>query len=323
MRTHHCPHCGGAHKAHGSRKHLQCPHCGGSFFSSLASVAKKALASPMVQNLAKSAATSLAHKYAPGLTQKVQSVLAHPMAQSAMKHVGLGRRRHHGAMLPLGTPSAGEVSYAAMRASGRHRRRHHGGLGATAALDVASSALGAIPGLSDALGLAPPPPPRASFQAVRAGPMVAARSHGVGRGMHHKVMHHCPHCGGAKHSAAHVRKHKCRHCGGSFFSSLASVAKKALASPMVQNLAKSAVSSLANKYAPGLTQKVQSALAHPMVQSALAHPMAQSAMKHVGLGKKRTRAPTAHALAVKSVMAQHPGMKLGEASKYVKMHGLA
>jgi hypothetical protein len=38
-------------------------------------------------------------------------------------------------------------------------------------------------------------------------------------------------------------------------------------------------------------------------------------------GERKKRAPTAHSLAVKRVMKEH-GMKLGEASKYVKMHGL-
>lgn len=39
--------------------------------------------------------------------------------------------------------------------------------------------------------------------------------------------------------------------------------------------------------------------------------------------KKSKRRPTKHSMAVKRVMAEHPGMKLPEASRYVKQHGLA
>ena len=46
---------------------------------------------------------------------------------------------------------------------------------------------------------------------------------------------------------------------------------------------------------------------------------AHSGMHHAHSGGKRP--PTKHALAVRRVMQEH-GMKLGEASKYVKMHGL-
>ena len=140
-----------------------------------------------------------------------------------------------------------------------------------------------------------------------------------------KVSHSCPHCGCGKKSASHVMKHKCRMCGGSWLSTLGSFAKKVASNPMVQNLAKSAVSHVANKYAPGLTSHVQNAMAHPMAQHAMSHPMAQHALgslrKKVGLGR-RTRPPTKHSLAVGHVMKQ-TGMGLAQASKYVKENGLA
>ena len=140
-----------------------------------------------------------------------------------------------------------------------------------------------------------------------------------------KVSHSCPHCGCGKKSASHVMKHKCRMCGGSWLSSLGSFAKQAISHPMVQNLARSAVSHVANKYAPGLTSHVQNAMAHPLAQRAMSHPMAQHALgslrKKVGLGR-RTRPPTKHSLAVGHVMKQ-TGMGLAQASKYVKENGLA
>jgi len=58
-------------------------------------------------------------------------------------------------------------------------------------------------------------------------------------------------------------------------------------------------------------------------------PVAQqiAAVAGLGLGKHRadakTRIPGAHAMAVRSVMRANPGMKLGNASKYVKQKGLA
>ena len=114
-------------------------------------------------------------------------------------------------------------------------------------------------------------------------------------------------------------------CGGSWLSTLGSFAKKVVSNPMVQSLAKSAVSHVANKYAPGLTQRVQGMVSNPMVQRALAHPMAQHALgavrKQVGLGR-RSRPPTKHSLAVGRVMKQ-TGMSLAQASKYVKENGLA
>jgi hypothetical protein len=314
--------------------------CGGSFFSSLIDTVKKVASNPMVQGLVKAAAPhalGLAQKYAPGLTSKVQGLVANPMAQKAFgavrSHVGLGRRRKHhavhGAAYPLGHMSPGEAAYATQRAAGAGRRRkHHGGFGlgdAMGAVKGISGALGPVGALAgplmDMISGPPPPPPHASFQAVREGPSVAARPHGIGRGKgkHHMVHHACPHCGGA-HAARHTtQKHKCKQCGGSFFSSLVDTVKKVASNPMVQGLVKAAAPhalGLAQKYAPGLTSKVQSLAAHPMAQKAFG-----AVRSHVGLGK-RTRAPTAHSKAVGHVMRE-TGMGLSAASKHVKHHGLA
>ena len=49
---------------------------------------------------------------------------------------------------------------------------------------------------------------------------------------------------------------------------------------------------------------------------------AYKAYKGTDAGGRRTRGPTAHSLAVKRVMTE-TGMRLGDASKHVKMHGLA
>ena len=355
MKVHHsCPHCGhGKHSAPHVHKH-KCHMCGGSWFSSLVSGAKALASHPMVSQALSHAAPmamALAQKHAPGLVSKVQSLASHPMAQRALAHpmaqaamgavrsrLGMGRRRkhhpHYGAMLPLGHASAGEQAYGEMHASGRHRHRH-GGKGGP--MGFASKLLGAIPGAANALGPfgemlgmeAPPPPPHATFGAVRAGPQMNARPHGVGRGMgHHKVHHSCPHCGHGKHSAHHVSKHKCRACGGSWFSSLVSGAKALASHPMVSQALSHAAPmamALAQKHAPGLVSKVQSLAAHPMAQRALAHPMAQAAMgavrSRLGMGR-RSRGPTAHSLAVGHVMKQ-TGMGLGQASRYVKENGLA
>jgi hypothetical protein len=56
-------------------------------------------------------------------------------------------------------------------------------------------------------------------------------------------------------------------------------------------------------------------------------PVAQQIAAVAGLGMHRpdakTRTPGAHAKAVQAVMRANPGMKLGDASKYVKQKGLA
>ena len=311
--SHSCPHCGCGKKSASHVMKHKCRMCGGSWLSSLGSFAKQAISHPMVQNLARSAVSHVANKYAPGLTSHVQNAMAHPLAQRAMSHpmaqhalgslrkkVGLGRRRR-GAMLPVGHASSGEAAYANMRASGRHRRGGKGGM--PGGLGMATQALGMIPGAAEALGpfgsllgmeAPPPPPPHATFSAVRAGPMMAARPRTVGR-------------------------------GGFGFGDVMNFAKQAVSHPMVQNLARSAVSHVANKYAPGLTSHVQNAMAHPLAQRAMSHPMAQHALgslrKKVGLGR-RTRPPTKHSLAVGHVMKQ-TGMGLAQASKYVKENGLA
>ena len=116
-------------------------------------------------------------------------------------------------------------------------------------------------------------------------------------------------------------------CGGSFLSSLASGAKsafKAVAkSPALQN----ALLSTARTLAPGLTSQAEG-LYHQGVNTlgqVAGHPLGAMALKQVGLGHKhggrRTRPPTAHSLAVKRVMSLH-GLPLGQASKYVKEHGV-
>ena len=361
MRTHHCPHCGGKHKAHGSKKHLQCPHCGGSWFNSLVSAAKSVASHPMVSQALSHAAPmamALAQKHAPGLLSHAQnamstarSLASHPMAQAAMSHpmgqAAMGAVRSRlgmGGMLALGTSTPGEQAYAQMRASGRHHRRGGKG-GLPGGLGMAGQVLGAIPGAAEALGPfgallgiepPPPPPPHATFGAVRAGPQMNARPHGVGRGMgHHKVHHSCPHCGCGKHSAPHVSKHKCRSCGGSWFSSLVSGAKALASHPMVSQALSHAAPmamALAQKHAPGLVSHAQNAMStarslasHPMAQAALSHPMAQAAMgavrSRLGMGR-RSRGPTAHSLAVGKVMRE-TGMGLAQASRHVKHHGLA
>ena len=313
--------------------------CGGSWFSSAMNAVKSVASHPMAQQLmAKAApmAMAAAQKYAPGLLSKAQSALgtarslaAHPMAQRALAHpmaqqalgavrsrLGMGRRRKahakYGAMLPPGRASAGEQAYAQMRAAG------YGGKGGPGGLAMAGQVLGAIPGAAEALGPfgallgmepPPPPPPHATFGAVRQGPQMNARPHGVGRGKHYR--------------------------GKGWFSDAIGAVKSAASHPMAQQLlAKAApmAMSLAQKHAPGLLSKAQSAMgtarslaAHPMAQRALAHPMAQQAMgavrSRLGMGR-RSRGPTAHSLAVGQVMKQ-TGMGLGQASKYVKENGLA
>jgi hypothetical protein len=93
-------------------------------------------------------------------------------------------------------------------------------------------------------------------------------------------------------------------CGGSwssFLSGAVDMAKKVASNPMVQSLAKKALPhamAAAQKYAPGLVSKAQSALgtaralaAHPMAQRAMAHPMAQQALgavrSRLGMGRRR------------------------------------
>jgi hypothetical protein len=141
--------------------------------------------------------------------------------------------------------------------------------------------------------------------------------------------------------------------------------QSAASNPMLQQLARAAAPhamAAAQKYAPGLVSKAQSAystaqkyaplaravaanplqaaMSHPMgqaamgrvrslasnplAQAAMAHPMGQAAMGAIRsrLGKGRTRGPTAHSIAVGKVMKE-TGMSLGQASKYVKENGLA
>ena len=129
----------------------------------------------------------------------------------------------------------------------------------------------------------------------------------------------CPHCSGTHHAHGARKNHSCPHCGGSWASALASGARALASNPMVQQLASSAL----QRYAPGVASHVNRAVG--MYHAVNAHPLGNMAVsaarRHVGLGR-RTRAPTAHSLAVKHVMAS-TGMGLGHASRYVKENGLA
>jgi hypothetical protein len=341
-RVHHsCPDCGcGKTSAPHVAKH-KCRMCGGSwssFLSGALDTAKKVASNPMVQNLARAAAPhamAYVQKKAPGLVSAANravgayhAVNAHPLGNMALsaarQRVGMGRRRR-GAMLPLGNATAGEAEYANMRAAGR-RRRCGGKKGGPGGLAVAGQVLGAIPGAAEALGPfgsllgmeapppPPPPPPHASFQAVRAGPMMARRPHATGRGR--------------------------RRRGGFGFGDLmnlgksaVSAAQKVASNPMVQHLARAAAPhamAAAQRYAPGAVSAANRAVsaanrAVGAYHAVNAHPLGNMALsaarQHVGMGRRR-RGPTAHSLAVGQVMKQ-TGMGLGEASRYVKENGLA
>ena len=337
---HCCPRCGCGKKSAPHVVKHKCRMCGGAWWNDAFNAVKSVASNPMVQGLVKAAAPhamAAAQRYAPGLVSKAQSAMgqaralagnpmvqramANPYAQAAMgavrSRVGLGRRRkahaQYGAMLSLGRASAGEQAYGVQRAAGG-KKGGPGGLGA------ASQLLGAIPGAAEALGpfgemlgleAPPPPPPRASFSAVRQGPAMAGRPRGVGRG------------GFGFGDLMNLGK------------SAVSAVQSAASNPMLQQLARAAAPhamAAAQRYAPGLVSKAQSAMGqaralagNPMVQRAMANPYAQAAMgavrSRVGLGR-RTRGPTAHSLAVGQVMKQ-TGMGLGQASRYVKDNGLA
>jgi len=134
--------------------------------------------------------------------------------------------------------------------------------------------------------------------------------------------HTCPHCGEAVYAHGSRKHHSCGMCGGSFSSflkSAVSMGKKIASNPLVQQIASSAL----NKYAPGVAKRVNQAVgAYNRVAS---NPLGQAALgavrSRVGLGR-RTRAPTAHSVAVGRVMRES-GMGLAEASRYVKQNGLA
>ena len=127
----------------------------------------------------------------------------------------------------------------------------------------------------------------------------------------------------AKHLGMGRRR---RHHGGAWWNDLASgvskaveLGKKVAAHPMAQQLYHHAAPHLqhaVHQHAPGLA----SAVGH--LKSAYHHPLGQMAAKHLGLGKRRTRPPTAHSLAVGKVMRES-GMGLAHASRYVKQHKLA
>ena len=274
---------------------------------------------------------------------QAQNAYNSPLGQAAVgqakKYFGFGGAR-------LQPATAGQMEYAMRHAgSGRRRRGGFGAEAAEAGLGLAGQAIGMIPGAAEALGpfgallgieAPPPPPPRASFSGIRGyvPPPVHARQGVVGRGKK-MVEHLCPHCGEMHPARSSTMNHKCKMCGGKFsfskaFKSVANVAKKVASNPMVQRMASAAVQhyapqamAAAQRYAPGLTSAVQryapqamAAAQNPAVAAALA-----AARARLGHGR-RTRAPTAHSLAVKRVMAEH-GMTLGGASKYVKQHGLA
>ena len=61
----------------------------------------------------------------------------------------------------------------------------------------------------------------------------------------------------------------------------------------------------------------------PIAAAVKAVSTANDMAKSAGFGARKSRPPTAHNLAVKKLMKDNPGMKLPEASKYVKAHGLA
>jgi hypothetical protein len=244
---------------------------GGAWYSGALNAAKSAVKAAVPHVVA------YAKKHGPALAQKAVGV--------ARKHVGLGRRRRrhpkYGAMLPPGEMTTGEEAY-----MGRRGGKLPGAAG------MASAALNLIPGAAEALGpfgallgleAPPPPPPRATFSAVRAGPAMSARPHGIGRG---------------------VDFYDNMGTGGAWYSGALNAAKSAVKAAMPH------VVSYAKQHGPAYAQKAIGV-----------------ARKHMGLGlsvppARRTRAPTAHSLAVKHVMAQH-GMGLGLASRFVKEHGLA
>ena len=321
-----------------------------------ANMAQQAYANPAA------AAMQLANKYAPGAMSAAQSTMSNPYAQAAManpyaqagmsaarKRVGLGRNCGG---VQLRDPTAGEVAHAQMRAAGRKRR---GGKKGASPMDMASQVLGAIPGAAEALGpfgallgleAPPPPPPRATFTAVRQGPMVAARPRTLGRGRRSKRG------GFGWGDVMNLGKQAVSTVQNVASNPLAQAAFK-MAAPAAMNLANkyapgavsaaqkgmkyanmaqqayanpaAAAMQLANKYAPGAMSAAQSTMSNPYAQAAMANPYAQAGMsaarKRVGLGR-RTRPPTAHSQAVGKVMRES-GMSLPEASRYVKQNGLA
>jgi hypothetical protein len=283
MRTHHCPYCGGRHKAHGRRKHLQCPHCGAGFLSSLKSAAMKAVSSPIVQSLAKAAAPlakAAAQKYAPGLVNSIEKIVAHPVSQK---------------LLPV----------------------------AKSAFANPKAALGAV---RSAIAN-----PKAALSSALAHPLgQAALGHVKSAALAHPLGHAA--LGHAKSALAHP---------------LGQVAHAALAHP----LGKTALGSLRSRVGMGHESayrhmrsggrgKAKAAEALINLFSAIgkdkkppppprarfaavrAHAPQHSARAVHHVGRGRTRPPTAHSLAVSRVMREH-GMKLPDASRYVKEHGLA
>jgi hypothetical protein len=110
-----------------------------------------------------------------------------------------------------------------------------------------------------------------------------------------------------------------RRRGKGWFSDAVSAVKKVAANPMVQQAYQMAAPHLqaaVQKHAPGLSKAVS------RVQSAYQSPLGQLAAKQLGMGKRRTRPPTAHSIAVGQLM-KGTGMGLGAASRYVKQHNLA
>jgi hypothetical protein len=314
--------------------------CGGSwssFLSGALDTAKKVASNPMVQQLAQAAAPHLmnaAQRYAPGAVNAAHQAIgaynrvnSNPYGQAAIgavrSRVGLGRKRKshpkYGAMLALGQMTPGEEAYAVQRAAGYHRRRGGKG-GLPGGLAMAGQVASMIPGAAEALGpfgallgmeAPPPPPPHATFTAVRQGPAVAARPHGIGRGRHGR---HGRHGGFGWGDVMNLGK------------SAVSAVKSAASNPMLQQLASAAAPHLMNaaqRYAPGAVSAANRAVG--AYHAVNANPYGQAALgavrSRVGLGRRK-RAPTAHSLAVGHVMKQ-TGMGLAQASKYVKENGLA
>jgi len=303
------------------------------FGKSAVSAVQSAASNPMLQQLAQAAAPhamAAAQRYAPGAVSAANravgaynTINSNPYGQAAIgavrSRVGLGRKRKshpkYGAMLALGDMTPGEEAYATKRAAGRRKRGGKGGL--PGALGMAGQVASMIPGAAEALGpfgallgmeAPPPPPPHATFTAVRQGPAVAARPHGIGRGRRGKR-------------------------GGFGWGDVMNLGKQAVgavqsaaSNPMLQQLASAAAPyamQAAQRYAPGAVSAANRAVG--AYHAVNANPYGQAALgavrSRVGLGRRK-RAPTAHSLAVGQVMKQ-TGMGLAQASKYVKENGLA
>jgi transposase-like protein len=165
------------------------------FAPGLASSVESAMRDPrqFAQQQLPGLASSAAQRFAPGLTSSVQRMAANPMVQrmaaSPMAQSGLAALRSR-------------VGLGRRGPRGPRARRSDGGI----KLMAATKLLGAIPGVSDALGNIPiigdlfggprqppppPPPPRASFQGIQGfqAPRMFARVGVRGRGTRPPTKH--------------------------------------------------------------------------------------------------------------------------------------